>query len=193
MSLPTPTFSPSGTTGARNLGGESRAGGEGEPPPSVFELFQQGVPLPHLGAWSLNPRTPQPLSSSEQSPWIQLQLQRSGARPPQLRLARSGSPAGGVAGSGAEEQSAQCQVGEGWGTGEMRPCASDCRCETPASVPRTRRPPFSVESPILGLAPRPPPHPPTGAGASNLRPPRRILDPPMGLDPEALVGVGVGR
>ena len=68
MSLPTPTFSPSGTTGARNPGGESRAGGGGEPPPSVFELFQQGVPLPHLGAWSLNPRTPQPLSSSERSP-----------------------------------------------------------------------------------------------------------------------------
>ena len=96
MSLPAPTFSPPGIAGARDPGGESRAAGGGEPPPSVFELFQQGVPLPHLGAWSLNPRTPQPLSSSERSPWIQ--LQRSGARPPQLRLARSGLPAGGVAG-----------------------------------------------------------------------------------------------
>lgn len=95
--------------------------------------------------------------------------------------------------SGAKKQSAQCQVGDGWGTGEMRPCASDCRRETLASVPRTRRPLFSVESPILGLAPHPPARPPTGTGASNLGPPRRILDQPMGLDPEAVVGVGVGR
>ena len=86
--------------------------------------------------------------------------------------------------SGAEEQSAQCQVGEGWVTGEMRPCASDCRCETPASVPRTRRPLFSVENPILGLAPpsasssthwrgNPPadriPQPPATAGCSGLK------------------------
>lgn len=192
LSLPAPTFSPPVTTGARNPGGESRAGGGGEPPPSAFELFQQGAPLPHLGAWSLHPRTPQPLSSLERSPWIQLQLQRSGARPPQLRLARSGLPAGGVAGCpaprsrvhsarlGRDGEQARCDPAPR--TADVRP---QPLCPGPGAL--------SIESPVLGLALRPPPHPPTGAGASNLGPPRRILDPSMGLDPEAVVGVGVGR
>lgn len=109
MSLPAPTFSPPGTAGARDPGGESRAAGGVNPLPVSSVVPAEGA-VASLGCLVPEPQDSPASLEFGRSPWIQ--LQRSGARPPQLRLAEEFTSW--WCRPGVRRQEAECTV-SGWG------------------------------------------------------------------------------
>lgn len=107
------------TTGARNpVGSQGWGLGAVPPPPNPFELFQQGAPLPHLGARPLTPGLP----VVPEFVGVTLDPVEASAEPQFGRPFSSPAPACEQGftrwwcrrASGAKESSAPGQVGKGW-------------------------------------------------------------------------------